>query len=55
MRKVTFGVANSLDNHIAREDHGIDWILAGEEALSAMTECKAFKNGCVLVRYRVKH
>ncbi len=38
MRKVTFGVANSLDNYIARNDHGIGWILGGEEASSAMTE-----------------
>ena len=38
LRKVTFGVANSLDNYIARHDHGIDWILGGEEALSAITE-----------------
>lgn len=27
MRKVTFGVANSLDNFIARPDHGVDWLL----------------------------
>jgi len=38
MRKVTFGVANSLDNYIARKDGAIDWILGGEEAASAMTE-----------------
>ncbi len=38
MRKVTFGVANSLDNFIARKDGAIDWILSGEEAASAMTE-----------------
>ena len=38
MRKVTFGVANSLDNYIARKDPGIDWILWGEEAASGMTE-----------------
>ena len=38
MRKVTFGVANSLDNYIARKDHGVDWILWGEEAASGMTE-----------------
>jgi dihydrofolate reductase len=38
LRKVTFGVANSLDNYIARNDQGIDWILGGEEAASAMTE-----------------
>ena len=38
MRKVTFGVANSLDNYIARKDGAIDWILSGEEATSAMIE-----------------
>ena len=26
MRKVTFGVANSLDNYIARTDDGVDWL-----------------------------
>ena len=26
MRVVTFGVANSLDNFIARADHGTDWL-----------------------------
>jgi dihydrofolate reductase len=26
MRKVTFGCANSLDNFIARQDHGVDWL-----------------------------
>ena len=26
MRKVTFGVANSLDNFIARPDGGVDWL-----------------------------
>lgn len=38
MRKVTVGVANSLDNYIARTDGAIDWILGGEEANSAMTD-----------------
>jgi dihydrofolate reductase len=33
MRTVTFGVANSLDNFIAREDHAVDWLLwSGEVA-----------------------
>lgn len=32
MRKVTFGVANSLDNYIARSDHAVDWILWCDEA-----------------------
>ena len=26
MREVTFGVGNSLDNFIARADHGVDWL-----------------------------
>jgi dihydrofolate reductase len=38
MRKVTFGVANSLDNYIARKDHAVDWLLWGEEAASVMAE-----------------
>ncbi len=38
MRKVTFRVANSLDNYIARTDGTFDWILGGEEANSAMTD-----------------
>lgn len=31
MRKVTFGVANSLDNYIARPDHSVDWLLWNDE------------------------
>lgn len=27
MRKITFGVANSLDNYIARVDGAVDWLL----------------------------
>ena len=38
MRKVTFMVANSLDNYIARKDGAVDWILGGEEAASALAE-----------------
>ena len=38
MRKVTFSVANSLDNYIAREDGAVDWLLSGEEAASELTE-----------------
>jgi dihydrofolate reductase len=38
MRKVIFGVANSLDNYIARKDGAVDWILGGEEVTSVMTE-----------------
>jgi len=37
LRKVTFGVGNSLDNFIARQDHAVDWLVWDEEvaALSA--------------------
>src|SRR4051812_20537576 len=38
MRKVTFGGANSLDNFIARPDHGFDWIMFGEEAQQEMAD-----------------
>jgi dihydrofolate reductase len=38
VRKVTFRVANSLDNYIARKDGAVDWILGGEEASSAMAD-----------------
>ena len=31
MRKITLGLANSVDNYIAREDGGYDWIHWGEE------------------------
>ena len=38
MRTVTFGVANSLDNFIARADHSVDWLLWNDEvsALSSV-------------------
>lgn len=38
MRKVTFGVSASLDNYVARNDGGIDWILGDEEAASRMAD-----------------
>ena len=38
MRKVTFGVASSLDHYIARQDGAIDWLLRSEEAASVMAE-----------------
>jgi dihydrofolate reductase len=38
MRTVTFGVANSLDNFIAREDDGVDWLLWGDEAAAVTAE-----------------
>src|SRR3712207_4002546 len=30
-RKVTFGVASSLDNFIARLDHAVDWLTWSDE------------------------
>ena len=38
MRKVTFRVANSLDNYIAREDGSVDWILHGDDIGSSLAE-----------------
>jgi dihydrofolate reductase len=38
MRKVTFGVANSLDNFIARKDHAVDWLLWGKEAAAFVSQ-----------------
>src|SRR5207253_11054170 len=38
MRKVIFGVANSLDNFIARPDHAVDWLLWGKEAAAFMSQ-----------------
>jgi dihydrofolate reductase len=38
MRKVTFGVANSLDNFIACKNHAYDWILWGKEAARYMAD-----------------
>ncbi|HVE91319.1 MAG TPA: dihydrofolate reductase family protein [Actinomycetota bacterium] len=38
MRQVTFGVGNSLDNFIARTDHGVDWLLWDEEVASVSSE-----------------
>lgn len=36
MRKVTFGVANSLDNFISREDGAVDWLLWSDEVKEIM-------------------
>ena len=36
MRTVTFGVANSLDNFIARTDHSVDW-LRWDDEVAAVT------------------
>jgi dihydrofolate reductase len=38
MRKVTFGVANSLDNFIARKDGAVDWLLWSSDVTSIMSE-----------------
>jgi dihydrofolate reductase len=38
MRKVTFGVANSLDNFIARRDGAIDWLMWSDEAAEVMKD-----------------
>jgi dihydrofolate reductase len=38
MRKVTLGVANSLDNFIARKDHAVDWLSWTDEVNAIMTE-----------------
>jgi dihydrofolate reductase len=35
-RKLTFGCANSLDNFIARADHGVDWLMWTDE-VAALT------------------
>ena len=33
MRKVVYSLTNSLDNFIAREDGGADWILMDDELM----------------------
>lgn len=38
MRKVTFGVANSLDNFIARKDHAFDWLVWDDEVAAITAE-----------------
>ena len=38
MRKVTFRVASSLDNYIARQDGSFDWILQSEESSASLAE-----------------
>lgn len=38
MRKVTFGVANSLDNFIARTDGAVDWLMWSDEAAAVMND-----------------
>ena len=38
MRTVTFGVGNSLDNFIARADHGADWLQWNDEIAAISAE-----------------
>lgn len=38
MRKIVFGGANSLDNYIAREDGGVDWLMWSDEAADLMKD-----------------
>ena len=38
MRKVTFGVANSLDNYIARKDEAVDWLKWSKDVSAIMEE-----------------
>jgi dihydrofolate reductase len=38
VRKVTFSVANSLDNYIARPDHAVDWLMWSDEAAEIMAD-----------------
>jgi dihydrofolate reductase len=38
MRKVTFGVAASLDLYIAREDHSVDWLQWSDEVGAFVAE-----------------
>jgi dihydrofolate reductase len=38
MRKVKFGVGNSLDNFIARKDHSVDWLLWGNEVAALSSD-----------------
>jgi dihydrofolate reductase len=38
LRTVTFGVANSLDNFIARKDHAVDWLYWSEDVQAVTAE-----------------
>jgi dihydrofolate reductase len=38
MRKVTFGVACSLDNFIARGDHAVDWLFWSDDVSTIMRD-----------------
>lgn len=38
MRKITFGVANSLDNFIARKNGAVDWLMWSDEVMEIMSD-----------------
>lgn len=38
MRKVVFGVANSLDNYIARPDGSVDWLIWSDDVAAFVSE-----------------
>jgi len=38
MRKTVFGGANSLDNFIARPDHGVDWLIWSDDVAAIAAE-----------------
>ncbi len=38
MRKTVFGGGNSVDNFIARPDHGVDWLMWGDEVAAISAE-----------------
>jgi dihydrofolate reductase len=50
MRKTLFGVANSLDNFIARPDGGVDWIRFSDEIMAVMKEVFAAVDAVVMGR-----
>jgi len=38
MRKITFGVSNTLDNFVARSDDAIDWLMPSPEAAAVLVD-----------------
>ncbi|HEX8567818.1 MAG TPA: dihydrofolate reductase family protein [Pyrinomonadaceae bacterium] len=38
MRKITFGVASSLDNFIARENGAVDWLMWSDDVMEIMSD-----------------
>jgi dihydrofolate reductase len=38
MRKITFGVSNSLDNYVARSDDAIDWLMPSPQAAAVLAD-----------------